>query len=500
MAPAGTKTKFLLVRGLKANADENALAKAMTKFYLEDSEPAAELKPTAAEETKPEPPSKPTSMPLPPNHAPAEPKPVGATPDSLKRVFLIRDRKTNKSMKYGFAEYHSSQDASRALEKHQLLGKTSSTTDTLSLDPVDPGVFAPVLGNVRNQKFLFSHNGAMYQYRDFRYYASAETINTNPPRSTPPPSEAPQAKKKRARNTLGQLDGGTSKKAKTNMGFMNQWQQKQAELRGETGDGNDGEPSRSESFPFRSETNPSAEPDQTSFVSGANQDTDAVITHSQSFIWQRLVDGKMKNSCLLCLTDIPPAVAPEKHVKESQLHAKNLRDDDKYRKGLENLKKRGVDPGATLQVKPDPPSKTQETFIDRAALRREQEAKADGARASKINISLGGGGGQQQKQHVNASAASGASGDEKAAPSYGKGMAMLQKAGWKAGQALGSGEGDGITAPIETSMYAAGVGLGHEGGRIGDAVEEASRSTRGGGQGFVEKTKDVARERFEKMG
>lgn len=500
MAHDGTKTRFLLVRGLKANADEIALANIMSKFYLDDAEPAAQPKPTAAEEIKPEPPSKPTAMPLPPSQAAAQPKPVGATPDSLKRVFLIRDRSTNKSMKYGFAEYHSSQDASRALEKQQLLSEIASTADKVSLDPVDPGVFAPVLGNVRNHKFLFSHNGAMYQYRDSRYYASAETINADPPRSTPPPSEAPQAKKKRASNTLGQLDGGASKKAKKNLGFVDKWQQKQAELRGETGDGDDGEPSQSESTPFRSESNPPAEFDHTSLVSGANQDTDAVDTHSQSFIWQRVVDGKTKNSCLLCLTDIPPAVAPEKHVKESQLHAKNLKDDDKYRKGLENLKKRGVDTDATLQVKPDPPFRPQETFIDRAALRRAQEAKADSARAPKINISLGSGGGQQQKQHANASAASGVSGDEKAAPSYGKGMAMLKKAGWKAGQALGSGEGDGITAPIETSMYAAGVGLGHEGGKIGDAVEEASRSTRGGGQGFVEKTKDVARERFEKMG
>lgn len=56
-------------------------------------------------------------------------------------------------------------------------------------------------------------------------------------------------------------------------------------------------------------------------------------------------------------------------------------------------------------------------------------------------------------------------------------------------------DGSGL---IDQSLYAAGVGLGHETSRIGDAVQEAARTTKGG-SGFIEKTKEVFRDRFEKM-
>ena len=56
-----------------------------------------------------------------------------------------------------------------------------------------------------------------------------------------------------------------------------------------------------------------------------------------------------------------------------------------------------------------------------------------------------------------------------------------------------------MTAPIATDMYVAGVGLGAEGGKVGDAVEEAGRSTRGSYSEFLEKTRDKARGRFEEM-
>ena len=56
-----------------------------------------------------------------------------------------------------------------------------------------------------------------------------------------------------------------------------------------------------------------------------------------------------------------------------------------------------------------------------------------------------------------------------------------------------------MTAPIATDMYVAGVGLGAEGGKVGDAVEEASRSTRGNYSEFLEKTREKARGRFGEM-
>ncbi|KAK3080218.1 hypothetical protein LTS18_002816, partial [Coniosporium uncinatum] len=51
-----------------------------------------------------------------------------------------------------------------------------------------------------------------------------------------------------------------------------------------------------------------------------------------------------------------------------------------------------------------------------------------------------------------------------------------------------------------TSVYATGVGLGAEGGKVGDAVEEAERRTKEGREGeFLRRTKELARKRFEGM-
>ena len=79
-----------------------------------------------------------------------------------------------------------------------------------------------------------------------------------------------------------------------------------------------------------------------------------------------------------------------------------------------------------------------------------------------------------------------------------KGAGMLAKMGWTAGAGLGA-EGTGRTEAIPVDAYAEGVGLGAEGGKIGDAAVEAARKTRGNPLDFVEKTRDKARERFEKL-
>lgn len=122
-------------------------------------------------------------------------------------------------------------------------------------------------------------------------------------------------------------------------------------------------------------------------------------------------------------------------------------------------------------------------YRDRAAERRQQEDEA-GANEKIPSFSLKG-----LKPRTSSSSAG--------ASSYGKGLNMLQNAGWTAGQSLGTG--NGTTAPLDQNMYRRGVGLGHEGGNLGDAVEEAQRMTRGDGSRFVEKTKESARERFKKL-
>ncbi len=57
-----------------------------------------------------------------------------------------------------------------------------------------------------------------------------------------------------------------------------------------------------------------------------------------------------------------------------------------------------------------------------------------------------------------------------------------------------------MTTPIETNMYVQGVGLGAAGGKVGDAVLEAERNTGGGYRAFQERTREGAKERFERLG
>ena len=50
-------------------------------------------------------------------------------------------------------------------------------------------------------------------------------------------------------------------------------------------------------------------------------------------------------------------------------------------------------------------------------------------------------------------------------------------------------------------MYTAGVGLGHEGSKRGDAMEVAAKKTKDSGKGneFLEGTRELAKKRFDAM-
>lgn len=84
-------------------------------------------------------------------------------------------------------------------------------------------------------------------------------------------------------------------------------------------------------------------------------------------------------------------------------------------------------------------------------------------------------------------------------PAPSKGASLLGKMGWSAGEGLGA-QGTGRTETIATDLYVQGIGLGAQGGKVGDAIDEAGRNTKGGYGEFLERTRDKAKERFEKMG
>ena len=200
-----------------------------------------------------------------------------------------------------------------------------------------------------------------------------------------------------------------------------------------------------------------------------------------------------KNCCYLCSRQFKTTAEVNKHERLSDLHRTNLKDEALKTQALAKLKKAGIEP---RQFAPDPSDENETPeYRDRARERRQ----AFGSSAKKISLPMkkspsdqGGkgikNGDQQQQQEQN-----------KSSSSSSKGAALLGKMGWTSGQGLGA-QGEGMRAPIATEIYAAGVGLGAEGGKVGDAVEEAARETKGSGyEGFLERGRERARGRFEAM-
>lgn len=174
-----------------------------------------------------------------------------------------------------------------------------------------------------------------------------------------------------------------------------------------------------------------------------------------------------RNCCYLCMRQFESAAAVNRHERLSQLHRDNMQKEDLRAKALSKLAKHGIVSQSTSE------------YRDRAKERRQAFGNAKASRAK-------------------AAAASAKEEAEAPVQAPSKGASLLGKMGWSAGSGLGA-QGTGVTAPIATEVYAQGVGLGAQGGKLGDATEEANRNTRGRYDEFLEKTKQMARERYERM-
>ena len=181
-----------------------------------------------------------------------------------------------------------------------------------------------------------------------------------------------------------------------------------------------------------------------------------------------------KKCCYLCSRQFKTEAEVNQHERVSDLHQTNLRNADLIAKAQSKMAKAGITTIAS--------SEESSEYRDRARERR----AAFGA-GKKISLPLKKSATQPEEE----------TSDERA-PVPSKGASLLGKMGWSAGEGLGA-QGTGMTAPIATDMYVQGVGLGAQGGKIGDASEEAERNTKGSYGDFLERTKDKAKERFEKM-
>lgn len=159
----------------------------------------------------------------------------------------------------------------------------------------------------------------------------------------------------------------------------------------------------------------------------------------------------------------------------SDLHRDNMKNEDLVSKAQAKIAKAGVAPSASTEDSSE--------YRDRA-----KERRAAFGEGKKKSLPL----------KKSASQPEEAAKDE-SAPAPSKGASLLGKMGWSAGEGLGA-QGTGMTAPIATDMYVQGVGLGAQGGKMGDAAAEADRNTKGKYGDFLEKTRDKAKQRFESMG
>ena len=202
---------------------------------------------------------------------------------------------------------------------------------------------------------------------------------------------------------------------------------------------------------------------------GKDGDTKSRSTHVKSYT------DLMKKCCYLCSRQFKTEADVNKHERLSDLHQKNLKDDHLILKAQAKMDKAGLSSTGS--------GDDSQEYRDRA---KERRAAFGGAK--KISLPL-------KKSAVQPEEDA----HDEPAPAPSKGASLLGKMGWSAGEGLGA-QGTGMTAPIATDMYVQGVGLGAQGGKIGDAAEEAERNTRGDYGEFLERTKDKAKERFEQMG
>lgn len=457
VSPDNTASQFLLLRGLEPGVNKELLAKGVTKLY---KAPASSTQGDVQASKK----SKISSTSNDAN--------LGARDGSLRRVLLVRDRKSNDSWRYGFAEFSSVEDAQAAMAKYYASEKFTISSKPVLVSYIHAGVFVPVLKEpaMDSNKFIFSplsNPSAKLMYWDEAGYVS-EFVTTKDDGSTlAKAKESLNAKLAATAANEGLVSAAkdvdvkakkrkaekepltTSKKVVAP--HLQFWSNRHAELHGLARiENEESEEGISLAEPEKPEKPASDSPPSQSFA------------------------DMVRKCCLLCSRQFKTDAEVKRHERVSQLHHDNMLNEDLKKKALAKLAKSVSTQGEAESS----------TYRDRAKERRQafNQPKQPAA---------------QHKVAKEAVAAS-RSVDEEETPVPSKGAALLGKMGWTAGEGLGA-QGTGRKDAIVTESYVQGVGLGAVGGKIGDAIEEADRSTRASYADFVSKSKDKAKERFHGM-
>ncbi|KAL8772947.1 MAG: hypothetical protein Q9209_001967 [Squamulea sp. 1 TL-2023] len=468
-SPNGTPSQFLLLRGLEPTVSEDLLAKGVCKLY----KPSRRSSPPAATNSK-KGNSKVASTTGDAN--------LGAKEGSLRRVLLVRDRKSNESWRYGFAEFATVDDAQAAVIRFNSFDKFTISSKPVTVDYIHAGVFVPVFSAEDPDEFCFNPSGntaTKLAYWDKEAYVSQLVVSSGSPRMSAGTTDS-QGKSAadiaavaaegeglvqpgkegevKAKKRKAEAASAAAKPKKTAPAHLQFWSDRHAELHG----------IKSDSSQDLDKDDMKSKKAMSGAAAAAPEDSTPVQTFA----------NPEKKCCYLCSRQFKSEAEVNKHERLSQLHRNNLKNNTLVTQAQAKMTNAGLSMTATSQ---DDASE----YRDRAKERR----AAFGA-SKRISLPL-----KKQASQPDATE----SNEPEQPPPPSKGASLLGKMGWSAGEGLGA-QGTGRTEAIATEMYVQGVGLGAQGGKIGDAVEEAERNTKGGYAGFAERTRDKAKERFEKMG
>lgn len=436
-------SQFLLLRGLEPSVSEELLAKGVAKL----NKPSASS--AQADQTSAKKGAKVASTTGDAN--------LGAKEGTLRRVLLVRDRRSNDSWRYGFAEYASIEDAQAALIRYNSFDRFTIASKQVLVSYIHAGVFVPVLNpTMATERFTFSPAGnssMKLAYWDEDAYVAELPINmsksklSDPKVSSTLSTEGTNAKsskdseKSKKRKAQIEPDAtGTKKPAPSHLQF---WSNRHAELHG--------------------------------IGQKTTKDTDTNSETSSAPPSQSFSDPE-RHCCYLCMRQFSTAAEVNRHERLSDLHRQNSQDEAKVAKANYKLAKHNLKQQTTA---------TGPQYRDRAKERR----KIYGVVNKK---------GEQVGGNNAAKSSKASSEDESTPPVQSKGASLLSKMGYTAGQGLGA-SGEGMKAPINQDVYVAGVGLGAEGGKLGDAVAEAERNTKGDYSAFLDRTREGARERYSRL-
>ncbi|PKS09554.1 hypothetical protein jhhlp_004171 [Lomentospora prolificans] len=430
----------------------------------------------------------------------------GARRGSLHRVFLIRDKSDSQSLKYGFAEFWTLEDAAAALAKFRMSRNFTIGGTAVNIFSIHMGVFVPELQQPPPEEARFSFvplfNPALrVKYWDPHVFANQRVVNAEPPAKTGPAAETPSSnadsKKSKKRKADGSLSSGASKKPVAMAGQMAMWQRKHEELRvdGSIGSSNEGAsgtesgdtgrqsnqtptaPGKEKQGPIKISLSGLAAPiPQTDEREGASPEPTAACSDTPvSYV------DRDRVCCLLCMMKYKSLDDLETHERSGN-HKRAMADEEKVKAAAPRLAAR--DKRLQEQGKMNDNGKSQ--YRDRAKERREafNQPKKPAPQPTK----------QKPPKPEGLPSTTPA---PPAAPAPSKGSAMLAKMGWT-GQGLGA-NGEGRTEIIVTNAYQEGVGLGAEGGNLGDAAELAQRKTKNNYTEYLTTAQEKARERYNQL-